>query len=161
MIVTPNKKLICHVCKKVIDKNSLTTPNDIFTRCNLIWNVSCNFDLCADHKNTRCAVYYHKKIDLFNIKRLNTNFTYWFNPPHDQIKQFVEHIFNLWRRSNVQIIGILPINTLCSNYASKYILPFAKYQPLTGRIKFLCPNCFEPTKLNSVNGYVTIFYDKR
>lgn len=161
MIVKPKKQLICTHCGKEINKNHLTTPVSTFIECEDYWNLKLNFDLCATRHNTKCNLFYDEKINFFNIKKLNPHFNYFENPPHDKTKFFVEHTYHLWKTSNCNIVVLLPINTLTSTYARKYILPFCKIQILTGRIHFLCNNCFKPTKDPSVNGYVSVLYAKK
>lgn len=161
MIVTPKKILYCTNCKKQINKNHLSTPMDIFTKCEDFWNKRITFDLCATPDNTRTRLFYSEKHNFLKMLKLNPNFVYWCNPPHDQTKEFVMQCFKMWYTSNVNIIMLIPINTLCSNYARRYLLEYAKFKVITGRIKFCCPHCGTPTKLNSVNGYVSVLYEKR
>ena len=56
---------------------------------------------------------------------------------------------------------LIPLNCLSSNYSNEYILPFATFNVLTGRIKFIDPKTNKISKYPSVNGYCTILFKKR
>ena len=82
------------------------------------------------------------------------------NPPHSKSKLFVEQAYNQWLNHNLDIVMLLPVNVLGSEYSKKFILPFIKYKPemFLGRIRFLDPITNKPSKYNSVNSYFTYAY---
>lgn len=167
MIIKSKKKLICESCHKEINKENLSTPDNIFSKCMKIHNTWSDLDLCATSKNSKCDHFFREDED--SLKQSWQFFCYgslWCNPPHKQTKKFIIKACKEFLKSNrkLKIVFLIPINTLTSNYAKQYILPYVKISNkniLTGRIKFLCEYCGTPTKLNSVNGYVTIIYANR
>ena len=143
--------------------DNLVTPDYIFKLCQKRWRVKCNIDSCATKKTRKCKRFISKEQDFlkqFNFKKTDT---FWCNFPHSMNKQFVKHIAHLHFNIGCRAVLLLPINTLCSTYARYYILPYAEINNkiiITGRIKFLDPKTLKPSKYNSVNGYVTVFFGK-
>jgi len=153
--------IIKHKIKHYAD--GLTTPNEIFELCQRRWNVKCNLDVSATRKNTKCKRFITKRQNFLKRFKFSPNDVLWGNFPHSQNKKFVKHAYNIWRANNCRMVLLLPINTLCSNYAKRFILPYVMINRkiiITGRIQFLNPKTLKPSKYNSVNGYVTVFYNK-
>lgn len=158
MIITKKKGK-----RKIKYADSLATPDPTFDLCQKIWNVKCTLDLTATELNTKCKKFITPQQDFFKVVSVDSNEVLWGNFPHSKQKEFVEHAFNIWINSNCQMLLLLPINTLCSNYAKKFILPwidFDKKMILTGRIAFKNRRG-KISKHNSVNGYVCVFYPRR
>jgi len=150
--------------KKKHYADNLTTPKYVFKKCQKIWGVKCNIDCCATKKNKKCRRFISKKQNFLKQFHFKKTDILWGNFPHSKNKQFVEHAYYLWCNIGCRFLLLLPINTLTSIYAKKFILPnveISKKIILTGRIAFLNPYTLRPTRQNSVNGYVTIFFNKR
>ena len=140
--------------------DNLTTPISIFKKCEKIWNVKCTFDVCATKNTTKCSRYYSKPDGL---KQEWNHSCIWCNPPHSQTGKWVRYAYEQWRKYNNKIVMLLPVNVLTANYFTKYAMPYIKFQKkmVLSRINFLNPRTNKPSKYNSVNGYMTIFYDTR
>ena len=150
--------------KKKNYADNLSTPKYIFKKCQKIWGVKCNIDVCATKQNRKCCRFISKKENFLNRIRFKRSDIFWGNFPHSKNKQFIIHTFKLWKMIGCRAVLLLPINTLCSTYARKYILPYvhiSKKNILTGRITFLRPRSQKPSEYGSVNGYVTIYYGRR
>jgi len=150
--------------KKKHYADNLTTPKYIFKKCQKIWKVKCNIDSCATEKNKKCRRFISKKQNFLKQNYFKKTDILWCNFPHSKNKQFVKHAYYLWRNTGCRFVLLLPINTLCSTYARKFILSYVEISKkiiLTGRIAFLNPYTLRPTRQNSVNGYVTVYYGRR
>lgn len=150
--------------KKKHPMDNLATPKYLFNLCQKRWRVKCNIDCCANKKNKKCRRFITKKQNFLKQFKFKRTDVLWGNFPHSQNKHFVKHTFDLWRNIGCRFVLVLPINTLCSEYALKYILPYVEISRkiiITGRHKFLSPRSQKESKLNSVNGYVTIYYGRR
>jgi len=166
--------IINHKNKKL--GNSLATPIDIFKLCCKIWNLKPTLDVCATRINTKCLYYFTEKDDALSRYWIpinyqgdinNPNHTFnkviWCNPPHEQTKEFVIKAHEQWKYYNLDIIMLIPINCMTSNYFKKFALPYIEFKKemILSRIRFLDPETNEPSKFNSVNGYVTICFKHR
>jgi len=164
--------IINHNKKSVMD--SFSTPEEIYKRCCKIWKLEPTLDVSATRENTKCLYFLTEKLDSLKIDWIpykylgdinNKNHTFnkviWCNPPHSKTKDFVKKAFTQWQKYNLDIIMLLPLNTLSSNYANEFLIPFTKINFLTGRIKFIDPEINLPSKYPSVNGYFTCLYPKR
>lgn len=158
--------------KRIMD--SLATPNYLFNFCCDHWRLKPNLDVCASEENKRCNFYFNEKVNALDVLNewltldetfnLSCNTVVWCNPPHSKTKEFVTKAYHQWFKHNIDIIMLIPINCLCSNYARDFLLPYAEFDKsciITGRHKFLDPVTNQPSKFNSVNGYVTVCYKKR
>lgn len=150
--------------KKKHYADNLTTPRHIFKLCQKIWKVKCNIDVCATKKNRKCRRFISKNQDFLKQFKFSPKDVLWGNFPHSQNSKFVKHTQLVCKENNCRAVLLLPINTLCSTYAKKHLLPYVEISRkiiLTGRIQFLNPKTLRPSRYNSVNGYVTVFYNKR
>lgn len=141
--------------------DNLTTPIEIFRKCQKIWNTECTLDVCATKNTTKCNDYFSIKDN--GLKQEWKSKCIWCNPPHSQTGLWVKKAYEQWIKHNIRIIMLLPVNTLTSNYFKKYAMPYIKFQKkmILSRINFLNPRTNKPSKYNSVNGYMTIFYERR
>jgi len=174
--------IIKHKGKHLAD--SLATPNDIYLKCmNINGFYKATLDVCATSKNSKCDFYIQKREDALKVdwnfanscmkdilyklnvsRQILSKPVCFCNPPHSKSKLFVEQAYNQWRKNNLDIVMLLPVNVLGSEYSKKFILPFIKYKPemFLGRIRFLDPITNKPSKYNSVNSYFTYaYYDDR
>ena len=82
------------------------------------------------------------------------------NPPHSITGKFVEKAYNEWRQKNINILMIIPANSVSSIFWHKYIEGHAEYhaQP-KGRIKFNKNK--QPTKYQARNAYMVLVWRVR
>lgn len=139
----------------------LSTPDNEFIKCKKLWKIKCDLDVCAEISNTKCFWYYNKKHN--GLKQPWGGYNIWCNPPHSQTKAWVIKAFYEWKTSNINILMLLPINTMTSNYFKQFALPYIQFKRkmILNRINFLDYKTQKPSKFNSVNGYVSVFFKKR
>jgi len=147
-------------------RDSFATPQELFEKCCKLWNLKPNLDVCATFDNSKCERFFDIKTNALdkNCNWLifdNRKTIVWCNPPHSKTNKFVEKAFEQWKRFNTNIIMIIPLNTLSSNYAFEFIHGFAEIKFLKGRPSFIHPITNEISKHNAVNGYVTICYKEK
>jgi len=150
--------------KKKHYADKLVTPLYLFKLCQKRWGIKCNIDTCATEKNRKCRRFISKQQDFLKQWNFKKTDVLWGNFPHSQNRVFVKHISEVCKKIGCRAVLLLPINTLCSDYAEKYILPYVKISRkiiIKGRHKFLSPIALKVSKEPSVNGYVTVFYNKR
>ena len=83
----------------------------------------------------------------------------WCNPPHSKNEAFVRKAFNEWDKHDINIMMILPANSLCTNYAEAYILPFAESHPINRKYcRFLHKG---EAKDHTRNGYFVVIWRKQ
>lgn len=156
---------------KDLDGDELITPDDIVKQCLKIHGFNfITLDICADQNNTKADMFISKRINALTRnwivkkqKKTNKDFVIWVNAPHSQNKEFVEKACEQWQRCDMNIVMLLPVNTLTSNYAKKFIHPFCdiSWKMFLGRIKFIDPRTNLPSAYNSVNGYATICFKSK
>ena len=152
--------------KKKHPMDNFVTPKYLYKLAASRWGVKCTIDVCATKDNKKCRRFISKKQNFLTMpfSYFKNTDVLWCNPPHSQSKYFVERIYQIWKKVGCAANLILPINTLCSEYAEKYILPYVKFSRkiiIKGRHKFLSPRALKITAEPSVNGYVTVFYPRR
>ena len=152
--------------KKKNYADSLSTPVWLFKLGEKTYKIKCNIDVAATNKNSKCKLYIDRKVDFLSTtpEVFKHSDILYGNFPHSKNYLFVKHMTEIYKKVGCRILLLLPINTLCSSYARKYILPFIKFDKrmiIQGRIKFLNPISQKESKLDSVNGYVFCFYPKR
>lgn len=158
MIIKKNKGK-----KKKNYADNLSTPRKTVRLCEKRWRAKCNIDVCASPLNKKCRRFISKKQDFLKQTNFKRTDVLWFNFPHSKNYKFVRHLCKVWKACGCRALGILPINTLTSTYAKKYILPYVKFDRriiITGRITFL-NKAQKKSQFGSVNGYVTIYYGRR
>jgi len=150
--------------KKKHYADRLVTPIYLFNLAQKIWRVKCNIDVAADIKNKKCRRYINKEKDFLKQFKFKPTDVLWFNFPHSKQKEFVIHLVKVCKLNKCRALGVLPINTLTSSYAKKYLVPVIKFEKkmlIEGRHKFLSPISLKVSKEPSVNGYVAVYIPNR
>jgi len=129
------------------------TPDDLFKQVCEFHSVTPELDVCADKLNRKCNMYLSDA--------LNEDWTaaVWCNPPHSKTKQFVQKAYEQWMKHNIDILLIIPANSICTKYAELYIKNNATITPIYGRPRFLKDG--KPSKYPSRNSYFSVCYHKR
>lgn len=103
--------------------------------------------------------FYTKKDDALKQKWDKEN---WCNVPNSRPNKdlFTKYAHEQFLNYRNETLMILPIDSLCTNYAREYILkPKYYFEPITGRIQFLFDG--EVTEFgNSKKGYASVFFGK-
>ncbi len=120
-------------------------------------------DACAEYGNNKCAKFYSKEED--GLAHEFKNWNIWINPPHSETAKWVKHANQQWERNNVNIVMLIPANTMSSIYFHKYVeavvrtTKLVRYFPLLGRIRFLQNG--KQSQHKSRNSYIVVVFNKR
>jgi hypothetical protein len=111
--------------------------------------------VCATQQNTKCILHINEKI---NSLRQDWDHDSWCNPPHSMTGDFVRKAYSEWLKNNINIILLIPANTVSTGYWHEYIEGITEYHAVKGRIKFLRDGM--PSKFQSRNSYMVVIYRK-
>lgn len=128
------------------------TPDDLFKEVCTFHGVTPELDVCADKLNRKCNMY------LSDALEEDWTAAVWCNPPHSKTIQFVQKAWEQWMKHNIDILLIIPANSVCTKYAKKFIKGSATIEPIYYRPKFLKDG--KPSKYNSRNSYFSVCYHK-
>ena len=115
------------------------TPIDLYDYLCDKYNIQPKLDVAATYYNTKCSDYL--PLDHYD-GALNYETQWdkdvWCSPPHSDIGRFVVKAFGEWRKNNINIMMIIPANSMCTNYAEECIENKAEYHPINRKwCKFL------------------------
>ena len=79
----------------------------------------------------------------------------WCNPPHSLTKEFVLKADEQWEKHGINIMMIIPANSVTTNYFAD-VIDHVEYYPIKGRITFLVNG--EITPHPARNGYFVIIW---
>ena len=148
-------------------KNSLSdeweTPRGLFQYIVNEIDFVPELDVCAEYGNNKCFKFYCKEED--GLAHEWKHWNVWCNPPHSQTGKWVKYANEKWQRNNINIVMLIPANTMGSIYFHKYIQNYVtttrlvKYFPLLGRIRFLQNG--KESEHKSRNSYIVVVFNKR
>ena len=130
------------------------TPKEFFLMLCDLFNVKPILDASANINNTKCPYWYSKEDDALSKSwDLDT----WVNPPHSLTKQFVKKADQEWQKNNINILMIIPANSICAKYCNDiFENSHATYHRINGRPVFHVGGkpCPEPSR----NSYFAIVW---
>ena len=134
------------------------TPDSVYQMICETLDLWPTLDVAANSENQKCT---RRLIDgLVEGWRPNDSVeTVWCNPPRHKYKEFVKRAFEEWSDKNINVIMLIPANTMSSRYWHLYVEEFAEYFPLKGRIKFLHDR--KESEHPSRNAYVVVVWRKK
>jgi len=141
------------------------TPEDLFKfLCNK-YDVFPSLDVCAkydpvtNHNNSKCLGYLPNSLDITWKPNPSVD-SVWCNPPHSKTEEFVRKAQKEWRSNNINIIMIIPANSMCTNYSEECIKPSeAEWHPINRK---WCKFLHEGKTLDmSRNGYFVVIWRKK
>ena len=112
-------------------------------------------DVCATRENSKCVLYFTEK-DNGLVQSWDQDI--WCNPPHSMTGDFVRKAYSEWLKNNINIMLLIPANTVSTVYWHEYIEDIAEYHAVKGRIRFLRDGL--PSKFQSRNSYMLVIYRK-
>ena len=112
-------------------------------------------DVCATRENSKCVLYFTEK-DNGLVQSWDQDI--WCNPPHSMTGDFVKKAYSEWLKNNINILLLIPANTVSTGYWHEYIEDIAEYHAVKGRIRFLRDGL--PSKFQSRNSYMLVIYRK-
>ncbi len=134
------------------------TPIDLYDMLCEKYKLYPTLDVAATFSNSKCRGFL---TDAFcgSWKPNSLVNTVWCNPPNREIKKFVEKAEHEWRFSDLNIMMIIPANSMCTNYAQEFIYMKAEFHPINRR---WCKFLFEgKSKDHARNGYFVVIWRKR
>jgi hypothetical protein len=136
------------------------TPDDLYTDLTNVYDLEPQLDVCANKNNTKCRYWLENALnDVWLLDGDVKPSCVWCNPPHTKTKEFVKKAFIEWNNFNINILMIIPANSVCTEYAKKYIKGSAEIHPIFGRIRFWQDGY--PSKYPSRNSYFVVIWRKR
>jgi len=139
------------------------TPQELFDYIVGEIGFTPELDVCAEYGNNKCPKFYSKEEDgLAHEWKIWNVFC---NPPHSETGKWVKYANEQWRRNNINIVMLIPANTMSSIYFHKYVESdvrttlHCRYFPLLGRIQFHKNG--KPSEHKSRNAYIVVTFKKR
>ena len=122
------------------------TPKELFLEQCKKHTITPILDAAANINNSKCPYWYSKEDDaLSKTWDLDT----WVNPPHSLTKQFVLKADEEWQKNNINILMIIPANSICAKYCNDiFENSHATYHRINGRPVFHVNGlpCPEPSR---------------
>jgi len=144
---------------KLSDSGEWETPDELYNMLCQKYKLKPSLDVAANEDNCKCVGYLPDYATLkpdISWKCNPSVTTIWCNPPHKLNKQFVEKAYYQWEKNNLNIMMILPANSICTNYAEDFILDSAEYYPIN---RSYCRFLHEGKETaGSRNGYFVVIW---
>lgn len=138
------------------NEDEYETPSKYYNELIYHYNVRPKLDVAATRENRKCLEFFDKKADGLRYRWL---VDVWCNPPHTRTEDFVRKALREWQDHNIDIMMIIPTNTMSARFWHECIEGYTEYHPIEGRIKFLQHG--KPSKQSSRNAYVCVIWRKR
>ena len=139
------------------------TPQELFDELCKKYSIDVGFDVASTDKNFKGDMFWLTiEEDALKKEWIPVNYKsvdVWCNPPHSQTKQFVIKACEQWQKHNINIMMIIPANSICTKYAEECIKPHAEFHPIYFRPKFLRDG--KPSKDPARNAYFVVIWRKR
>ena len=132
------------------------TPQEVYDQLCYAYEITPMMDVAATSKNFKCEFYLSKFYDALTCDWV---FDSWCNPPHSQTGKFVQKAHEQWQKHNINILMIIPANSICTKYSEKYIKDSAEYHPIYFRPRFLRDGV--PAKDPARNSYFVVIWRAR
>ena len=128
------------------------TPDELYEHLCYKYNIFPEWDVACNDNNYKCNA---GLLDALNQEWTGDS---WCNPPHSKTEEFVRRAVTQWKKHNINILMIIPANSMCTNYAEDCIQPHAEYHPINRKFcKFLMNG---KEKDSSRNGYFVVIWRK-
>lgn len=139
------------------DEDEYETPKSLYEFLCNIYNIYPKIDVAATYDNKKCEHGYSKR---GNGLLQNWDRDVWCNPPHSKTKEFVLKAHTEWLRNNINILMLVPANSICASYFD-HILEnnHAVYYRISGRPQFL--RYGKLSKYPSRNSYFVVVWRRR
>lgn len=135
------------------DDDQYETPKELYESLCKKYNLSPKLDVAANLKNKKCVFY------LTDALHENWALDSWCNPPHSKTEDFVKRADNQWLDQNINILMIVPANSICTHYFdSIFEMGHAEYHRISGRPQFLRDG--KLSKNSSRNSYFVVIWRK-
>lgn len=139
------------------------TPQEVYDQLCYGYAIFPKLDVAASLANSKCENCIIMSEDALTndwITPLESDpVDVWCNPPHSMTEKFVRKAVQQWAKYNMNIMMIIPANSICTKYAKECIEPHAEYHPIFFRPKFLRDG--KPSDDPSRNSYFVVIWRKR
>lgn len=143
----------------IFDEDEYETPKKLYEELCTKYNIQPSLDVAANQENKKCYEWFGPDLRKDSLKiNWNYNRDVWCNPPHSKTEQFVRKAHKEWQEGNINIIMIIPTNTMSSRFWHECIEGIAEYHAVEGRPRFLKNG--RPSIFNSRNAYVCVLWRK-
>ena len=130
------------------------TPDSLFLELCTKHGITPELDAAADYRNTKAPYWYYKDDSSLNKK---WDVDTWVNPPHSLTKQFARHADLQWSENNINILMLVPANSICANYFDDiFENNHATYHRINGRPTFLVNG--RPCSAPARNSYFAVIW---
>jgi phage N-6-adenine-methyltransferase len=140
----------------VYDEDEYETPSELYNKLCFLYGVKPALDVAADSINRKCLDYYDRQKDGLSFRWTSD---VWCNPPHTKTGAFVRKAYNEWSANNINIMMIIPTNTMSSKFWHHCIENIAETHAILGRIRFRQFGRLAPSSAR--NAYVCVIWRKR
>ena len=139
--------------KPVDDDDQYETPGELYESLCKEYDIFPRLDVCANKNNTKC--------DLFLEDALHVNWFYdtWCNPPHSKTEEFVKRARTQHLEHNINILMIVPANSICASYFDGVFDRHVDYYRISGRPQFLRDG--KKSRFPSRNSYFAVVWRKK
>jgi phage N-6-adenine-methyltransferase len=131
------------------------TPQELYDKLCSTYRIYPEIDVAATWENTKALWYHTKNDDGLEEDWMDD---VWCNPPHSKTREFVIKAHEQWIKFNINILMIIPINSICSHYFEVFWHEVEVY-PIFGRIRFVRDG--KPSEHPSRNSYCVVIWRKR
>jgi len=129
------------------------TPNELFLYLCKKYDIWPEADVAATQQNFKTGTLLHD--GLTDDWLLDA----WCNPPHSKTEQFVKKADEQWEKHNINILMIVPANSICAHYFDDvFDNNHANYYRISGRPQFLRNG--KVSKFPSRNSYFVVIWRK-
>ena len=131
------------------------TPKEFIEELCEKYNIYPRLDPCATSANRKCLLFFTEEE---NGLHQEWEHDVWCNPPHSITGDFVRKAYNEWLQNNINIMLLVPANTISTIWWHEYVEDITEYHAIKGRIRFLRDG--KPSEFVSRNSYILIIYRK-
>lgn len=140
----------------VDNEDEYETPPRLYNELVKKYHIFPKIDAAATAQNRKCLQYFSKTDSaLFHEWIKDT----WCNPPHSLTGLFVSKAYNEWQKHNINIMMLIPTNTMSAAFWHGCVEGHAEYHPIFGRIRFLQNG--RPSSHKSRNAYVVVIWRRK
>ena len=138
------------------DDDEYETPKGLYDSLCEMYDINPKLDVCATILNRKCYDYISKEV---NALREPWCSDVWCNPPHSKTDEFVKKAQREWERNNINILMIIPANSVCAYYFGQITDSNIEIHPVFGRPRFLRNG--RTSKFPSRNSYFVVVWRKK
>jgi len=133
------------------------TPDIIVKKLSKLYNIKPEMDVACNDENCKTPYRLPRGDSLLYQWSNAYKSDVWCNPPHSLTKEFVLKADDVWKKENLNIMMIIPANSITTKYFEK-VIDNVEIHPIFGRITFLVDK--KPSSYPARNGYFCVIWRK-